>query len=50
MEVRWKRRLGAIAVIVLVLTALVVPAASAGGTCPAGGGCHAYYKCASAIP
>ena len=44
MEVRWKRRLGAIAVIVLILTALVVPAASAGGTCPTGGGCRAYYR------
>ena len=44
MEVRWKRRLGAIAVIVLILTALVVPAASAGGTCTTGGGCRAYYR------
>ena len=44
MEVQWKRRLGAIAVIVLILTALVVPAASAGGTCPTGGGCRAYYR------
>jgi hypothetical protein len=43
MDVRWKRRLGAIAVIVLILTALVVPAASAGGTCPTGGGCRTYY-------
>lgn len=44
MKVRWMRRLGAIAVIVLILTALVVPAASAGGTCTTGGGCRAYYR------
>jgi LysM repeat protein len=40
MKVLWKRRLGAIAVIVLIVTALLVPAASAGGT----SGCRTYYK------
>jgi hypothetical protein len=42
MGISWKRRLGAIAVIVLILTALIVPAASAGG-CSTGGGCRTYY-------
>jgi hypothetical protein len=44
MEISWKRRLGAVAVIALILTALLVPAASAGGTCPTGSGCRTYYK------
>jgi hypothetical protein len=43
MGTSWKRRLGAIAVIVLILTAILVPAASAGGTCGSGSGCRAYY-------
>ena len=43
MGTSWKRRLGAVAILVLILTALLVPAASAGGTCPAGGGCRTYY-------
>jgi hypothetical protein len=44
MGISWTRRIGAIAVIVLILSVLLVPAASAGGTCPTGSGCRTYYR------
>jgi len=44
MGISWKRRVGVVAVIVLILSVLLVPAVSAGGTCPTGGGCRAYYR------
>lgn len=38
------RRVGAVLAIVVLLSVVLVPAASAGGTCAAGYGCRTYYK------
>lgn len=43
MSLSWKRRVGAVAVIVLILSALFVPAAAASSLNGAGSGCRTYY-------